>query len=538
MSSPGVAFARVLDVAPLGYVRGLLGEEACTLLDLLSGGTADEPMLRSVAAAAVSPEQVLSDSDRRKSFLEYLPAGKEGELAERLGWNKSGPASAFLEKCEWVAGQRQILLGFLGLIVERAPKAPPAFRGTAKAGYALFSHQRRAATRAHERLYADERRVVLHLPTGVGKTRTAMNMISDHLRAHEPTLVVWLARGSELLEQAASEFERAWASLGNRDVHVARMWGDATPDLTGVTDGIVVLGLDKAVAAIKRDRDFLDRLALKATLTVFDEAHQAIAPTYRRVTDALTLRRDSSLLGLTATPGRTWANIDEDRRLSEYFAQHKVMLEIEGHDNPVSALIEDGYLARPTFRTVAANSGMKLSRNDRHALADAFDVPEGVLTELSTNAQWNLQVVRTVLELSKEHTRILLFAASVEHSRLLVSTLAALGLDAEQVTADSSKQHRAKVIARFKGKSNRPMVLSNFGVLTTGFDAPAASAAVVARPTTSLVLYSQMVGRVIRGPKAGGTSTCEVVTVIDPELPGFGDVADAFTNWEDVWSSR
>ncbi|MGA5427880.1 DEAD/DEAH box helicase [Streptomyces koyangensis] len=538
MSSPGIAFARVLDAASLGYVRGLLGEEACTLLDLLSGGDADEAMLRSVAAAAVSPEQILSDVDKRQEFLDILPGGKADELAGRLGWKGSGRAATFLRKCDWTAEQRRTLLGFLGLIVERAPKAPPAVRGTAEAGYALFSHQRRAAARASERLYADERRVVLHLPTGVGKTRTAMNMIGDHLRSHEPTLVVWLARGNELLEQAASEFERAWATLGNRDVHVARMWGDAAADLTGVTDGIVVLGLDKAVAAIKKDRDFLDRLALKTTLTVFDEAHQAIAPTYSRVTDALTLRRDSSLLGLTATPGRTWANVEEDKRLSEFFARHKVMLEVEGHDNPVSALIEDGYLARPTFRTVAIDSGMKLSRSDWHALVDAFDIPEKLMAQLSTSAQWNLQVVRTVLELSKEHSRILLFAASVEHSRLLVSTLSALGIDAEQVTADSSKQHRAKVIARFKGKSNRPMVLSNFGVLTTGFDAPAASAAVIARPTTSLVLYSQMVGRVIRGPKAGGTSTCEVVTVIDPDLPGFGDVADAFTNWEDVWSSR
>ncbi|MFJ2342394.1 DEAD/DEAH box helicase [Streptomyces antimycoticus] len=538
MNAPGIAFARVLDAAPLEYVRGLLGEDACTLIDLLSGGSADEVMIRAVTAAAVSPEELLADVDRRASFLALLPTEKEEELAERLGWDRSDHADDFLKKCEWTAEQKQALLGFLGLIVERAPKAPPGSRSMAVPDYGLFSHQRRAAGRARERLYTDERRVVLHLPTGVGKTRTAMNLICDHLRSEEPTLVVWLARGNELLEQAASEFERAWGALGNREVHVVRMWGDATTDLGGVTDGIVVLGLDKAVATAKRDREFLDRLALRVTLTVFDEAHQAIAPTYRRVTDALTLRRDASLLGLTATPGRTWADIDEDAQLAEFFARQKVMLDIEGYDNPVSALIEAGYLARPTFRTVAANSGMQLSASDRHALADAFDVPGGILDRLATNVQWNLQVVQTALELAKEHQRILLFAGSVEHSRLLVSTLSALGVDAEQVTAESSKRHREKVIARFKGRSNRPMVLSNYGVLATGFDAPAASAAVIARPTTSLVLYSQMVGRVIRGPKAGGTSTCEVVTVIDPGLPGFGDVAEAFTNWEDVWSNR
>lgn len=79
------------------------------------------------------------------------------------------------------------------------------------------------------------------------------------------------------------------------------------------------------------------------------------------------------------------------------------------------------------------------------------------------------------------------------------------------------------------------MVVVNYGVLTTGFDAPATSAAVIARPTRSLVLYSQMVGRATRGTRAGGNEKAEIVTVVDPHLPGFGSVADAFKNWEDVW---
>ena len=72
-------------------------------------------------------------------------------------------------------------------------------------------------------------------------------------------------------------------------------------------------------------------------------------------------------------------------------------------------------------------------------------------------------------------------------------------------------------------------------MLTTGFDAPGTSAAVIARPTISLVLYSQMVGRAIRGKKAGGNAEAEIVTVVDSGLPGFGDIGDAFLNWEDVW---
>ncbi|MGV9303839.1 DEAD/DEAH box helicase [Nonomuraea sp. NPDC003727] len=471
-------------------------------------------------------------------MLQLLPPNKQEELAGRLGHTSATSGTTLLADLNWSPEQRRILLGFLGLVVDRAPEVPVSELRSVAPTYGLFPYQRTAANKVRRFLYSGERRTVLHLPTGGGKTRTSMNLVCDHLRQNEPTVVVWLARGKELLEQAALEFERAWIALGNRELSVVRMWGDHPAGLDHINDGVVVLGLDKASAAAKSDQTFLDRLALRTTLTVFDETHQAIAPTYRRVLDALTLRSDSSLLGLTATPGRTWADVAEDERLAELFARQKVMLEIEGYDNPVTALIEQGYLARPTFRTVAAKSGMKLSTHDLRGLAASFDIPDAIVDRLAESVQWNLQVVRTVLDLSNRHRRILLFAASVEHSRLITAILPMLGIDADQVTAESSARHRDRVISRFKGPGTRPMVLSNFGVLTTGFDAPRASAAVIARPTRSLVLYSQMVGRVIRGPKAGGTSTCEIITVVDPELPGFGDVADAFTNWEDVWSTR
>ena len=73
-------------------------------------------------------------------------------------------------------------------------------------------------------------------------------------------------------------------------------------------------------------------------------------------------------------------------------------------------------------------------------------------------------------------------------------------------------------------------------MLTTGFDAPGTSCVLIARPTKSLVLFSQMVGRAIRGPKAGGNEEAEIVTVIDTNMPGFRSVAESYKNWEDVWN--
>jgi superfamily II DNA or RNA helicase len=110
------------------------------------------------------------------------------------------------------------------------------------------------------------------------------------------------------------------------------------------------------------------------------------------------------------------------------------------------------------------------------------------------------------------------------------------GIDARVVTGETNANTRRRHIDAYKSPTNKPIVLCNFGVLTTGFDAPHTSAAIIGRPTRSLVLYSQMVGRATRGPKAGGNSQCEISTVVDISLPGFGSMEQAFTNWEDVWN--
>jgi superfamily II DNA or RNA helicase len=70
--------------------------------------------------------------------------------------------------------------------------------------------------------------------------------------------------------------------------------------------------------------------------------------------------------------------------------------------------------------------------------------------------------------------------------------------------------------------------------LTTGFDAPKTNVAIIARPTKSLVLYSQMVGRAMRGKKNGGNKECNIYTVID-NIPEFINVSHAFEYWDKSW---
>jgi len=76
-------------------------------------------------------------------------------------------------------------------------------------------------------------------------------------------------------------------------------------------------------------------------------------------------------------------------------------------------------------------------------------------------------------------------------------------------------------------------VLTNFAVLTAGFDAPQVRALYVARPTYSAGLYQQMIGRGLRGPLNGGTDTCLIVNVADNILNYVGKLA--FTQFEPLW---
>ncbi len=375
------------------------------------------------------------------------------------------------------------------------------------------------------------------MPTGAGKTRTAMNIISDHLRSHEPTLVIWLAYSEELCEQAAAEFQKAWQYLGDRELPVYRFWGDRDLDLDRAKDGVVVAGLTKVYNSAKRSIQFINQLGSRSSLVIIDEAHQAIAETYRLVLDTLVIPYpNTALLGLTATPGRTWSDINADAKLAEFFAQQKVTLSIPGYDNPIDYLVAEGYLAKAEYRPLLYESGLELSQRDLNRIGEELDLPGYLLHRIEEDEQRNLRIILEIEALAQRHQRIIVFTISVEHSKLIASVLQTRSLSAYTLSANTSASERSRLISNFKDDAPETKILCNYGVLTTGFDAPRTSAAVIARPTKSLVLYSQMVGRAIRGIKAGGNETAEIVTVIDKNLPGFGSVAEAFNNWEDVWS--
>ena len=104
------------------------------------------------------------------------------------------------------------------------------------------------------------------------------------------------------------------------------------------------------------------------------------------MTTLYTKRPNNALLGLTATPGRTWDDIDADQALSDFFDGNKLTLKSEGYEDPIRFLIEQKFLAKPSFRTLISESHIDDREFNKEGLESSVEVPDSVLNQLGRDA--------------------------------------------------------------------------------------------------------------------------------------------------------
>jgi superfamily II DNA or RNA helicase len=519
-------------------LQELLGSSTVRLLNNLDSKLARASSMREIFEELYSPVEMLRNGTLRKIIFTMLKTDEATELCSLVYSNPPSNPFEGLNKLSFVKASSTEKTVFDYFSVPHPEDESKALELNIKdlaAQRANRFYQLEAINKVLALYSSNQTRVLLHMPTGSGKTRTAMQIIVRMLQENPEKLVIWLAYSEELCEQAAQEFEQAWVSQGDRDIQVQRFWGDYNDSNGFISEGFMVAGLSKMHSLVKKADPRLPKLADNSCLVVIDEAHQAIAETYRLVLEILAKNLDSRILGLTATPGRTWNDPEKDAHLADFFNRTKVTLEIDGYKSPIDYLIAEGYLADPEFEKLEISNENLFSPAELTELQKVLEIPTHILKKLGEDDIRNLKIISKLEDLMKSHKRILFFATTVEHSALIASVLQARGHSAFSVTGTTSAFDRQRVIAKYKSDSEEPIVLCNFGVLTTGFDAPRTSCAFIARPTASLVLYSQMVGRALRGPKSNGNKVAKIVTVVDTALPGFRSPAEAFMNWEDVW---
>jgi len=484
---------------------------------------------------------LLQDTAKRKQLLQYLKKSQAEELCNRLGLKFSDPWEA-LSKFNLTEERKFEVFDYFEINsneYEYANISEPnyTFVKEIEPLYSLFDHQETAATEVKKSLKEEKSRVLLHMPTGAGKTRTAMSISCDHIRNQlkdrGSNVVVWLADTEELCDQAANEFERAWSCLGVGKTSLYRMHGSIDVDISVVSSGFVVSSLQKLNSLMdKQLREFYE-LCAKTGLVIFDEAHKATAPTYRHVIEVFQTAGRASLLGLSATPGRATYDMDENEKFSNFFHKNKVTLHVEGYDNPVNYLQEAGYLSKTNYQSLPYdNSDIKLTKADITKISSVSDIPDSVLNKLGVDVKRNIKILELAISLASQSKQIILFACSVENSEALFFLLKYSGVKCGLVTSTTASALRRDTIEKYK--NNEINVLINYGVLTTGFDAPKTNVAIIARPTNSLMLFSQMVGRATRGINSGGNKYSDIYVIKDT-LPGLRDMSEAFSHWDDAW---
>ena len=377
------------------------------------------------------------------------------------------------------------------------------------------------------------RRAMATLPTGAGKTRTALDAIM-RLQADRGGVVLWIALTEEVCEQAARAYKAVFAQQPRSfDGCVHRFWGNHELD-NEFEAGFMVAGMRKLLALRNKPagRKNLKRLISRLSLVVFDEAHHAVAPTYKRMLRLLTRGGDSAAvpaLGLTATPGR---GVDRDQ-VSElvrlFQAELLVPKQLATSPGPYEWLQHHRVLSKLEIRSQRVGTRFLLSQLEQEHLVKFRAYHPTLLERVGRDARRNKSIKEIVTRSPAPPT--LVFASSTTHAARLTFMWRKAGIEARCITADTPRALRRHWIRGFE--SGDVTVLVNFGVLTTGFDAPNLERIVVARPTTSGLLFEQMIGRGLRGPKFGGTERCKVHDIVD--VFEFHGKPKGFKKWEKDW---
>jgi superfamily II DNA or RNA helicase len=275
-----------------------------------------------------------------------------------------------------------------------------------------------------------------------------------------------------------------------------------------------------------------ENLSSSAEVIVVDEAHRALAPTVFSQIAELRRSGNGLLIGLSATPARSSDWSEENSALVALFGGNLVTPALG--DDPINELRRRGVLS--LIERVELNyssSENETTVSTAESKDDDSDLPESLLTELAENGARNVAIINELEKRASRQEPAIVFCCSVEHADLLAAALRLRGIRAAAIDCRMRRGARRLVIKQFS--EGEVDVLLNFGVLSTGFDAPNVRTVVIARPTKSMILYSQMLGRGLRGPKMGGTASCVLIDVRD-HLGRFGDLSDLYLRFKPYWS--
>ena len=338
--------------------------------------------------------------------------------------------------------------------------------------YVLRDYQRDASNAAVEAFTSENgHNGLLILPTGAGKSLIIADIaskINGHLLIFCPSKEILEQNFAKLCSYGVIDCGVYSASVGCKDIN----------RITFATIGSV----------IRHKEDFAHFKNV-----IIDECHQvnSKAGMYKDFIEDQSRR----VIGLTATPYRL-ASYRSGSMLKFITRTRPRIFSDVLYYCQISDLLAKGYLAKLRYFDCTA---IDMSRVKSNSTGNDYD-EESLKAEYARSGFYD-NLTSTVLRVMKPKNKIprkgvLVFTRFIEEAEELVSKLISVGKNAAIVTGETPKKERESILDQFK--SGAIKVVANVGTLTTGFDYPELDTIVLGRPTKSLALYYQMVGRAIR----------------------------------------
>lgn len=297
--------------------------------------------------------------------------------------------------------------------------------------------------------------------TGAGKT-----CIFASLLAQRNQRALILAHTGELLQQAQEKLRMIAPGISSGLVCADQKEFDSQVVISSIQSALQPKNLSKL-----KEQNF--------EIIIVDEAHHAAAASYRSVLKDLGCKSngDVLLLGFTATAFR-----EDGKGLAEVF--DKVIFEVG-----IKELIQGGYLIKPQGIRMLSNldlSRVETSDGDYNAksLSQVMDTPEMIAA-----------AVESYIE-HAEYLPAICFGCSIEHADNLAKAFIKRGVKAASINGKTPKDERNRILKSYgNGEID---VITNCSILCEGYDAPHTQAVIIARPTRSRGLFTQMAGRGLR----------------------------------------
>ncbi|MEK4283241.1 MULTISPECIES: DEAD/DEAH box helicase [unclassified Ureibacillus] len=297
------------------------------------------------------------------------------------------------------------------------------------------------------------KRTLLVLPTGCGKTVVFSKVTEDRVRMGERVLI--LAHRSELLEQASDKLEKATGLKTAMEKAEHTSLGSWYRVVVG---SVQTLMREKRLKQF--DKNFFDTI-------IVDEAHHTIADSYLRILNHF---ENANVLGVTATPDR-----GDMKNLGQFYQSL-------AYEYTLPRAIKEGYLSPIKALTIP----LELDISKVSQQAGDFKASE-ISTALDPYLE---QIADEMWKVAKER-KIVVFLPLVKTSQKFTEILNRKGFHAAEVNGES--KDREQILKDFE--NDKYNVLCNSMLLTEGWDCPSVDCVVVLRPTKVRALYSQMVGR-------------------------------------------